>query len=387
MILYVSPYFYPSVSFGGPATSLYELAKTMTEKGADVTVLTTDVSGSGKRLTVFPKQKFKVVYAASLFPKLAWNSKLFLSVDQLLKSFSLVKKARVVHFQDLFIINHFLISLLCRAYNKPYIITPHASLTLNKLRGKVVVKKLFWFLFIKNFVSGAKEIVAVSETEKKEIEKEFAFLKSKVIYIPNIVKINTKIAKYNWRKALGLKEDDKIILFLGRILRMKGVFELLDGFKEYLKGIEAKNAHLVIAGPDMGGLAKLKRRTGKYGLKANVHFVGVVQGSKRDSLLLQSDCLSLLSYSEGLPTVILEAAACARPVVFTKECNVDVFAKMGGGILTTRNEKRVSQVFTKLFATNEITSTMGKKAKICFRKYFSGREIVAKYKKLYNDKY
>ena len=101
--------------------------------------------------------------------------------------------------------------------------------------------------------------------------------------------------------------SDKIrILFLGRVVREKGLYELLEGFSVAYK--RNRNIELVIAGngTEFGNIRSLVR---KNGLEHAVKFLGQVSGAEKYNALVSSHLFLLPSYTEGMPNSVLEAMA------------------------------------------------------------------------------
>jgi glycosyltransferase involved in cell wall biosynthesis len=71
---------------------------------------------------------------------------------------------------------------------------------------------------------------------------------------------------------------------------------------------------LVGSGPDE---ASLRALAGELGIAAQVHFAGWVAREAIVSHYQQADVFVLPSLDEGMPNVVLEAIACARPIVAT----------------------------------------------------------------------
>lgn len=111
------------------------------------------------------------------------------------------------------------------------------------------------------------------------------------------------------RRSLGI--DRFTVLFLGRLVRIKGVDQLLHAVAE-LSG----SLHLRIAGdgPERHRLSALARR---LGIEAT--FEGWVSGSRKEALLRACDVLVVPSRDgEGLPTVLFEALDRGLPIVATR---------------------------------------------------------------------
>lgn len=382
-ILYITPYFYPAVGFGGPVTATLNLARYMARKGHRVVVLTTDIKEGGKRLKI-RKSKifgFPIIYSKSIFPSWGWKTRFFLSVEQVLQGMNLVRKFDVIHFQDFFILQNYFISLICRCFRKPYIITPHGSMSFSRKRGRRKIKKIFYLLFVKSIVRNSSGIIAVSLAERDSIKRDFPEIKEKITYLPNIIEKKKRFSKISIRKDNNLDEKSKILLFLGRIDPLKGVKELVEGFILFSKDINKSGVHLFIAGPDTGLLKTLKRLIRGRGAK-NIHFLGLVEGDKKHALLQQSDILCLISHSEGLPTVVLEASSYAVPSLVTRECNVNSLVRSGGAKETDSKPANIAKGLNEMLYSEKKRRDMGKRAKKWYEKNFAINIIGQRYNKL-----
>jgi glycosyltransferase involved in cell wall biosynthesis len=111
--------------------------------------------------------------------------------------------------------------------------------------------------------------------------------------------------------ALGLRETDRIVLWVGRLDPVKGLDLLIDAFSAVPAHL---NAHLLLAGA--GAIREqLGRQIASSRLTDRVHLLG----SRDDvpSLLKTADLFVLPSRTEGLPNALLEAMAAGRPVITT----------------------------------------------------------------------
>ncbi|WP_031479037.1 glycosyltransferase family 4 protein [Maridesulfovibrio frigidus] len=103
------------------------------------------------------------------------------------------------------------------------------------------------------------------------------------------------------------------VLFLSRIVRKKGVFELVEAFEDLFK--RHQNLHLIMAGdgPDKTLLEELVRAKNIE----NISFPGYIKGAEKRKAFEQSSIFILPTfYSEGCPVSLLEAmAAGIAPVV------------------------------------------------------------------------
>ncbi len=120
--------------------------------------------------------------------------------------------------------------------------------------------------------------------------------------------------KIKTRKSLNLPDDRKIILFIGGLIRIKGIDTLLRSFANMS---EKNHSNLVIIGK--GELEyQLKTLAKELRIEGRVNFMGSQKHDKIPLWLNACDVFCLPSRNEGFPTVIVEAVACGRPGVATR---------------------------------------------------------------------
>ena len=117
-------------------------------------------------------------------------------------------------------------------------------------------------------------------------------------------------ARTEVRSELGIDEQARVVLYLGRVTRDKGVLDLARAFASLPAGTV-----LLVAGPDedrLGG--RMLELSGAAA--ARVRFVGYTPTPER--FLAASDVLCLPSYREGFGSVVIEAAASSVPAVASR---------------------------------------------------------------------
>ena len=105
------------------------------------------------------------------------------------------------------------------------------------------------------------------------------------------------------------------ILFLSRLVREKGIYELLEAFEQLHR--EFPSLKLIIAGngPEEDGIAAFVK---DRGLESEVNLVGYVRDEEKVRTFLRSDMFVFPTYyGEGCPVSLLEAMAAGLPVVTT----------------------------------------------------------------------
>ncbi len=165
-------------------------------------------------------------------------------------------------------------------------------------------------------VADIDQIVAVSKAMRAACE-ELATPRRPVAVVPNGADTRTFFPRDRAaaRTRLNLPADEPIITFVGVLTPRKGIDTLVEAM-----GLLAKEPGgaplLVIAG--IGELRDaLTQRAAELGVTDRIRFVGKVPHDEVAWWMAAGDVFCLPSLSEGLPTVVCEAMACARAVVAT----------------------------------------------------------------------
>jgi glycosyltransferase involved in cell wall biosynthesis len=119
------------------------------------------------------------------------------------------------------------------------------------------------------------------------------------------------------RRELGIPPEAIVLGHVGRLAPVKGQRELLEALARLRARDEAIHVLLIGADTETGGAYRqeLERRAGELGIGDRVHFAGFRNGAA--AAIQELDALVLPSWIEGLPLVVLEAMAYAKPVVAT----------------------------------------------------------------------
>jgi glycosyltransferase involved in cell wall biosynthesis len=116
------------------------------------------------------------------------------------------------------------------------------------------------------------------------------------------------------RARLGIPAGARVIVFIGRVTRDKGVAELVEAFGRLQS--EMADAHLILVGPFEPDLDPLPAATLNR-IRDDPRIAAVGYDADAAKYLAAADVLCLASYREGFPNVVIEAAAMGVPTVGT----------------------------------------------------------------------
>jgi glycogen synthase len=179
-----------------------------------------------------------------------------------------------------------------------------------------------------------------------------------------------------------LPYDPPQILCLGRIIKDKGFDLAVSGFASIVARFP--RTRLMIAG-DGPALSELQNQVVDLGLTHSVDFLGWVSPEQIPMLLNRATVVAMPSLREGLPSVALEAALMARPVVATQVGGLpEVVLHQKTGLLVEREDKNgLAQAIAFLLNHPRIAAQFGETARRRVQKVFTFKRYVNAYDDLY----
>lgn len=197
------------------------------------------------------------------------------------------------------------------------------------------------------------------------------------IVIPNGVDLKTY-------KPSKIVRDENNVLYVGRLEKRKGVYQLIDSFY-YLRQINPQ-ATLDIAG---GGplLKKLQARVIELGLSGAVTFHGFVSGAEKRKLMAKCGVFtSLALYGESFGIVLVEAMALGAPTVAgNNEGYASVLSGRGQiSLVDPEDSKEVANRLNLLMKDKKLAGLWRQWARQSVKQYDWPR-VVDKYEELFKS--
>lgn len=181
-----------------------------------------------------------------------------------------------------------------------------------------------------------------------------------------------KAARRELRASLNVADEETVFLFVGRIVRDKGVFDLIEAFASASDGHQ--NWQLWLVGPDEEGLeTQLRQRAADSG--SAVQWFGATM--EPEAYFAASDLFVLPSYREGFGSVIIEAAACGLPTVaYGIDGVVDAIVDGQTGLLVSRGDiAELSQTMRALGEDPDRRISLGNQALARAQAEFSSEAV------------
>jgi D-inositol-3-phosphate glycosyltransferase len=170
-------------------------------------------------------------------------------------------------------------------------------------------------------MAGSDRVVALTAIDRQQILRHYE-THSPIDVIPGGVDLNrfSPMPRGQARAALGLAPNQKILLFVGRIQRLKGLEVLVRAFAR-LGDLDARL--LVVGGqpgtsPESREIARLQHLVAKLGIEDRAGFVGAVAHEQLPLYYAAADVTVMPSSYESFGLVAVESLACGTPVVATR---------------------------------------------------------------------
>lgn len=177
------------------------------------------------------------------------------------------------------------------------------------------------------------------------------------------------------RKEWGIAEQDKVIIFSGRIDKEKGILEVLKAFEK----VRSKDVKLLVVGSSFYGMNvktafEMEVMTLAQTMKDRIVFTGFVPYSKMPAIYNAANIAVLPSmWEEPAGMTIIEAMACGLPVITTRSGGIPEYAGKNCFLLE-RNEKivaRIAEKIDELLCDADGAQKLGEEASLYVRKNFA----------------
>ena len=224
--------------------------------------------------------------------------------------------------------------------------------------------KFIYGIIYKYLLKNSNFLFVQNKNDRKLFIEKYKFSKNKILLLPGSgINLNTFKPNYKFNK------NKKIFLMPSRLLVEKGVVEFFSAAKNAKK--INKNLFFYIVGDyDPKNQNSIDKSTFNEIIKSkSLKFLGYKSNISKS--ILNSDCIVLPSYREGLSRVLLEALALGKPIITTKVPGCDELCRNKNGLLC--EVKSTDSLLEKiLFFSNlsykEILS-MGKASRVLVNNY------------------
>ena len=366
---------YPPRVVGGIARVVHDLSQTLIKDGHEVTVVTYKEGDA----PYFEDDKGVKVYRVDNY---MINPNNF--IDWIMQmNFNMVAKANeiiakegnfdVIHAHDWLVA--YAAKTLKNSYNIPIVSTIHATES-GRNSGihdetQRYINDTEWMLTYES-----SEVIVNSNYMKGELQRLFGLPYEKINVIPNGVNMNlfNGIERdYNFRRKFAM-DNEKIILFMGRLVYEKGIQYLISAMPKILEGYH--DAKLVICGKG-GMIDELKEQVNAMGIGEKVYFAGYMAGKDVQKMYKAADISVFPSTYEPFGIVALEAMLAGVPTVVSDVGGLNEIVDHGinGMKAYAGNPNSIADSVLSILYDGKLANNIAKNAKAKVKEEFNWNKI------------
>ena len=367
---------YPPRIVGGIARVVHDLSKRLIKDGHEVTVVTYRDSAD---VPEYENDKGVNVYRVDnymIHPNNFIDWIMQLNFNMLSKATEIINKEGgfdVIHAHDWLVT--YAAKSLKNAYDIPIVATIHAT-EAGRNSGihdetQRYINDTEWLLTYE-----ATEVIVNSNYMKNEIQRLFGLPFDKINVIPNGINLSnfTGIERdYDFRRQYAM-DNEKIILYVGRLVYEKGVQHLIVAMPKILSNYN--DAKLIIAGRG-GMMDELRAEASNLGLNDKIYFTGYLNSKQVQKMYKCADVAVFPSTYEPFGIVALEAMLAGVPTVVSDVGGLDEIVTHGvdGMKSYAGNANSIADSVTALLYDHQLATNVSKKAKQKVKDQFNWEKI------------
>jgi glycosyltransferase involved in cell wall biosynthesis len=293
----------------------------------------------------------------------------------------------IIHIHDCRSFQGIIAYLFAKRKKIPYVFQPHGSFlySLPQSFSIKIAKLALDKLISEKIVKNASKVIASSQTEAQQY-RDIGVPEEKIGIMSNGIDLSKYAElppKGSFKKKYGIDEYEKIILYLGRIHRIKGIDFLVKAFAIVIKKLD--DVKLVIVGPDDGYLKEIKALIKNLSMEKNILITGLLPDKDKLEAYVDADVYVLPSRFEAFPMSVLEAYSCGKPVIASKVGGLKDLVINGetGLLVEPGNTEQLAKNILYLLNDKGKAEEMGLKGRQLVEEKYAIDKVVAKLEKVY----
>lgn len=367
---------YPPRIVGGIARVVHDLSKRLIKDGHEVTVVT---YRDNQDVPEYENDKGVNVYRVDnymIHPNNFIDWIMQLNFNMVSKATEIINKEGgfdVIHAHDWLVT--YAAKTLKNAYDIPIVATIHATES-GRNSGihdetQRYINDTEWLLTYE-----ATEVIVNSNFMKNDLQRLFGLPYDKINVVPNGINLSnfTGIERdYDFRRQYAM-DNEKIILYVGRLVYEKGIQHLIAAMPKILSNYH--DAKLIIAGRG-GMIDELKAEARNLGLNDKVYFTGYLNSKQVQKMYKCADVAVFPSTYEPFGIVALEAMLAGVPTVVSDVggLNEIIEHRVDGMKAYAGNANSIADSVTALLYDHQLASNVSKKAKQKVKEQFNWEKI------------
>lgn len=210
--------------------------------------------------------------------------------------------------------------------------------------------------------------IFLSNEEKRIIEKHNPVMATRVHVLPNIIISERCESSNDFRMKYNLPADKFICLFVGRLVEVKGVFDILESIS-YLQS--PGNFHFLFVG-NGDDESRLKSNAETLNSKSAIQFTGFITDAECDQFFTTADALIYPTYdTEGFCMALFKSVACGIPVITTRLRAAKDYLSEPENVLWVKEKdpEGIANALERIYTDNALKQSMIRNNKLVGKKF------------------
>ncbi len=392
-----------SAFIGGHVNNVIQLSKCLSDRGHEITIVTTKHRFPGNSLIEEPISEWANVFTLPVtgeFSSVKYGLEFFLRSIEKINKLNRNKKFDILHGHSGYTMLALLTGMSAKLSKLPSIHSIYCPI--------LVANGSFVKMFSNNYFSSAylsqvDKVIAVTENISSSLISA-GIDRTRITKIPigiDSSRFNTSISSDTIRNKFNIGIDDGILIFVGNSTNQKGILLLIESLKHVKKHFPKVKLFMALNVPierydspgkldsDMEQIFSIKKLVKSYNLEGNVIPLGLL--TNMPEYLASSDVfVAPFQSTVGIadhPTSMLEAMAIGRPVIATNVGGIPELINSGiTGLLIEKNDvDGLANAINELLSNRELASNMGKNGAKFIEQNFRADKVTTKIERLYEE--
>jgi glycosyltransferase involved in cell wall biosynthesis len=298
----------------------------------------------------------------------------------------LVAEADSLHLHGMWTVTNLPYAAAARRLRVPYVFSPHGMLDDWCMSQRAVKKRLYLLTVGRRLLEHASVVLFAARAELDQSRKWLGRARAQAIpLILNLAPFRELPGPDRARARFpALTAGTPTILFLGRLHPIKRIDALIRACAVLRD--QAMDHQLILAGAGEPDYERTVQALARETLPADrVHFLGMVVGTDKISLLQAADVLVLPSRHENFGFVAFEALAAGTPVVTTRDvCTWPELEASGGALVTDGSVGVLASALAQILRESPRRTDMGRSGREWTLRAFDPEALVRRYEAVYS---
>lgn len=365
----------------------YETSKMLARRGHDVEVYATNALDQKKNFRIEGKEEMVDGFRVKYFSNVLRFDNVFIAPELIRALRTEVQKFDIVHLHFGRQLHDIAVGYFSRIHDIPYVLQAHGAIP--RFVAKEGRKLAYDLFFGNNLLANASRIVAASRMESRRCEG-FGVPSTNISIIPNGINMSEYSRlpqKGEFKRKYGINGDKKILLYLGRIHKIKGLDCLIKAFSMLVRQLNFDDVLLAVVGPDDGYLHDMELLIEKKGMRDYIILTGPLYDRNKLEVYVDSEVYILPSVYESFGITLLEAFACSKPVIASNIDSISeiVLDQKTGFLFDAGNALDLAKKMAQMIDSPEEAEIMGNAGRVFVKDRYSAERTTSLLEDLYNN--